>query len=88
MNLVVSLFRKNKHTLLALIMDGVSKIVKSTLKSKSEFTKSEIAGDVAWLMNSLDDIMFNFEKNKSLFELLYHLVPLPTGSYLLIFHTH
>ena len=56
--------KRNKHALFALIKDGVSKMIRSKLKSKYEFTKSEVNGDVLWLLEALDDIMLNFENNK------------------------
>ena len=58
-----SQLKRNKHALFALLMDGDSKIIRANLKNKSEFTKSEIDGDVLWLIAALDDIMLNFEKN-------------------------
>ena len=44
-----SQLKRNKHALLVLLMDGVSKIIRAKLKSKSEFTSLEIVGDVLWL---------------------------------------
>ena len=41
-----SQLKRNKHALFALLMDGVSKIICTKLKSESEFTKSEIDEDV------------------------------------------
>ena len=38
--------------------------IRSKLKSKSEFTKSKISGDVVRLKESLHDIILSFEKNK------------------------
>ena len=41
-----SQLKRNKHALFALLMDGVSKIIRAKLKSKSEFTSLEIVGDI------------------------------------------
>ena len=54
------LLREGKKSLFALVMDGVSKIIRSKLLDRSDFMESEVAGDVAWLLESLDDIMLNF----------------------------
>ena len=58
------LLREGKKSLFALVMDGVSKIIRSKLLGMSKFKKSETAGDVVWLLESLEDIMMKFEKNK------------------------
>ena len=58
------LLMEGKKSLFALVMDGVSKIIRSKLLGMSEFKKSETDGDVVWLLESLEDIMMKFEHNK------------------------
>ena len=56
-----NLLREGKKSLFALVMDGVSKIIRSKLLGMSEFKrKSEAAGNVVWLLESLEDIMMKF----------------------------
>ena len=45
-------------------MDGVPKIIKSKLKSKTEYTKSDEVNDSVWILETLEDIMINFEDVK------------------------
>ena len=51
-------------SLFALILDAVSKITKAKLKSKIGFSDAENKGDAVWLLESLEDIMTNFEDEK------------------------
>ena len=50
-----------KGAMYALLMDGVSKIIKSKLKSKTWYTKADEVNDSVWLLETLEDIMINFE---------------------------
>jgi len=45
-------------------MDGVSKIIKSNLKSKTGYSAADEASDSLWLLARLEDIMLNFEEVK------------------------
>jgi hypothetical protein len=56
--------QENKGALYAVVMDGVSKIVKSKLKSKTGFSKADDDNDSLWLLGVLEDIMINFEEVK------------------------
>ena len=51
----------NKGAIYALLMDGVLKIIKSKLKSKTRYLKADEANDYVWLLDALEDIMI---KNK------------------------
>ena len=55
---------ENKGALYAVVMDGVSKIIKSKLKSKTGYSAADEANDSLWLLGSLEDIMINFEEVK------------------------
>ena len=45
-------------------MDRVPKIIKSKLKNKNGYTKSDEVNDFVWLIETLEDIMINFEDVK------------------------
>ena len=47
-----------------MLMDGVSKIIKSKLKIKTGYSKADEANDYVWLLQMLEDIMINFEEVK------------------------
>jgi len=55
---------KNKGALYTVVMDGVSEIIKSKLKSKTGHSAADKEGDSLWLLGSLEDIMINFEEVK------------------------
>ena len=55
---------ENKEALYAVVMEGVSKITKSKLKSKNGYSAADEANDSLWLLGSLEDIMINFEEVK------------------------
>jgi len=55
---------ENKSALFALITNGVSKITKSRLKEKLGYESAERASKVVWLLESLENIMVNFEDCK------------------------
>jgi hypothetical protein len=55
---------ENKGALYAVVMDGVLKIIKSKLKSKTGYSAADEANDSLWLLGSLEDIMINFEEVK------------------------
>ena len=55
---------ENKGALYAVIMDGVSKIVRSKLRSKTGYSKADEKNNVKWLLETLEDIMVNFEEVK------------------------
>ena len=55
---------KNKGVLYAVLMDGVSRIIKTKLKSKTGYSKLDEANDYVWLLETLEDIMINFEEVK------------------------
>jgi hypothetical protein len=55
---------ENKEALYAVVIEGVSKIIKSKLKSKAGYSAAEEANDSLWLLGSLEDIMINFEEVK------------------------
>ena len=44
------------------LMDGVLKIIKSKLKSKTGYLKADEANDYVWLLETLEDIMINFKE--------------------------
>ena len=46
------------------LMEIVSKIVKSKLESKTGYTKADEVNDYVWLLETLEDIMNNFEDVK------------------------
>ena len=46
------------------LMDGVSKIIKSKLKSKTGYTKADKVNNYVWLLETLEDIMIDFEDVK------------------------
>jgi len=54
----------NKIALYALIMNNISKIVKSKLRSKSGYEVANGSNDPLWLFATLEDIMLNFEEVK------------------------
>ena len=58
------LLEDNKSALYALILDAVSKIVKSKLSNKAGYTKANENNDALWLLETLEDIMVNFEEVK------------------------
>ena len=47
-----------------MLMDGVSKIIKSELKRKTGYTKANEMNYSVWLLETLEDIMINFENVK------------------------
>ena len=51
---------ENKGALYAVLMDIVLKIIKSKLKSKTGYMKSDEVNDSVWLIENLEDIMINF----------------------------
>jgi len=55
---------ENKGALYAIVMDGVSKNIKSNLKSKTGYSAADETSDSLWLLGSLEDIMINFEEVK------------------------
>jgi len=55
---------ENKGALYTVVMDSVSKIIKSKLKSKTGYSAADEEGDSLWLLGSLEDIMINFEEVK------------------------
>ena len=48
----------------AVLMDVVSKIIKSNLKIKTGYTKADEVNNSVWLLVTLEDIMINFEDVK------------------------
>ena len=52
---------ENCNALFSLVTDTVSKITKAKLKSKQGYVKAEQSGDAEWLLETLEDIMLNFE---------------------------
>jgi hypothetical protein len=56
--------QENKGALYAVVMDGVSKIIKSKLRSKTGYSKADETNNVMWLLGNLEDIMVNFEEVK------------------------
>ena len=54
----------NLSALYALIMDWVSKMIKSKVKSKKGYASAAKDNDVVWLLGILEDIMINFEEDK------------------------
>ena len=54
----------NKTALYALIMNNISKIMKSKLKSKKGYEVADASNDPLWLFETLEDIMLNFEEVK------------------------
>ena len=53
-----------KGELYVVLMEIVSKIVKSKLESKTGYTKADEVNDYVWLLETLEDIMNNFEDVK------------------------
>ena len=56
----------------AVIMDGVSNIIKSKLKSKTGYTKADEVNNSVWIIETLEYIMINFEDVKSKTLATYH----------------
>ena len=54
----------NKSALYALMTDGLSKVIKSKVRSKDGFKTADTAKDVKWLLGTLEDIIVNFEEVK------------------------
>ena len=54
----------NKGALYAVLMDGVSKIIKLKLKIKTGYSKADEAKYSVWLLKTLEDIVINFEEVK------------------------
>ena len=54
----------NKTALYALIMNNISKIVKSKLRSKTGYEMANASNNPLWLFETLEDIMLNFEEVK------------------------
>ena len=54
----------NKTALYALIMNNISRIVKSKLKSKTGYELANANNDPLWLLETMEDIMLNFEEVK------------------------
>ena len=52
---------ENKGALYAVLMEGVLKIIKSKLKSKTGYTKADELNESVWLLETLEYIMINFE---------------------------
>ena len=52
---------ENKGALYAVLMEGVLKIIKSKLKSKTGYTKADEVNDSVWILETLEYIMINFE---------------------------
>ena len=61
----LDIFQDNKAAIFALIVGAVSKMTRSKLRSKESFSRKKSDEDVIWLLESLDDIMVNFDKVKS-----------------------
>jgi hypothetical protein len=55
---------ENKGAMCAVVMDGVSKIIRSKLKSKTGCSKADEMNDSLWLLETLEDSMVNFEEIK------------------------
>ena len=53
-----------KGAMYALLMDGVSKIIKLKLKIKTGYSKADEAKYSVWLLKTLEDIVINFEEVK------------------------
>ena len=53
--------KENSSAFFSLITELVSKITKSKLKSKTGFTDSERNSNIVWLLETLEDIILNFE---------------------------
>ena len=60
----VGTLEENKSAAFALIVSKISKITKSKLKSNAEYLEKELESDVLWLIESLDEVMVNFEDAK------------------------
>ena len=58
----MQLLEYNKDVLYALIMDAVSKIVKSKLSGKAGYTTADEEKDALWLLETLGDIVVNFKE--------------------------
>ena len=56
--------KSNVKALYALITDNISKITKSKIQSKAGYTKANKANDAIWLLETIEDIMINFEETK------------------------
>ena len=52
---------ENKGALYAVLMDEVLKIIKLKLESNTGYTKADEMNDSVWLLESLEDIMIDFE---------------------------
>ena len=55
---------ENKGALYAVLMDVVLNIIKSKLKIKTGNTKADEVNDSVWLLETLEDIVINFEDAK------------------------
>ena len=51
---------EDKGALYAVLMGGVSNIIKSNLKSKTGYSKADEVNNSVWLLETLEDIMINF----------------------------
>ena len=54
----------NKAAMFALVHENITKILKAKIKSKTGYTEAEVNNNVVWLMETLEDIMVNFEEIK------------------------
>ena len=52
---------------------NITKILKAKIKSKAGYTEAEANNNVVWLMETLEDIMVNFEEIKpNIFNSMHH----------------
>ena len=59
-----SALKGNIKALYALITSNFSKMTKSKVQSKMGYTKANKANDAIWLLETVEDIMINFEETK------------------------
>ena len=55
---------ENKGALYAVLMDKLLEIIKPKLKIKTAYTKADEVNDSVWRLETLEDIMINFEDVK------------------------
>ena len=61
----ISMLDDNMGALFSLLDDSVSKIMRAKIKSKQGYTNAESKKDAVWLLKAMEDIILNFEENKS-----------------------
>ena len=54
----------NKAAMFALMHENITKILKAKIKSKTGYSEAEVNNNLIWLMDTLEDIMVNFEEIK------------------------